>query len=259
MRTAIELVALTALFMMTTGCSTAPKTQAEKRSLVGEADAAVTSMTARDPSLRDLIDGAPGYVIFPDVGKAGAIIGGAYGRGVVYEQGRPVGFAELNQGSIGAQIGAQSYSELVVFENEAALGRLKAGNFDLGAEASAVALKAGAGKSARFEGGVAVFQHTRGGLMAAAAVNGQKLNYEQMDRSVTAGGGGATRPSTQSSSEMQLRSDRTGGDAGDPAAERLDPTGAAAQSATERTERRIEERLQETEQRAKDSAGDQQQ
>jgi lipid-binding SYLF domain-containing protein len=249
MRTAIGMAALTTLFVITSGCSTAPKTQAEKRSLVAESDAALTSMVARDPSLRDFVDRAPGHVIFPDVGKAGAIVGGAYGRGVVYERGRPIGFAELNQGSLGAQIGAQSYSELIVFENEAALNRFKAGNFDLGAEVSAVALKAGAAGSARFEGGVAVFQHTRGGLMAAAAVNGQKLNYEPMDQSMTAGEGGTTRPATSSSGEMQLRSERT--------SDSVDDASDAARSATERTEQRIEQRLEDTEQRAKDAAGNQ--
>ena len=201
-----------AKMIMSSGCSTAPKTQAQKRSLVAEADAAVTSMVAKDPSLREFIDRAPGYAVFPDVGKAGAIVGGAYGRGIVYERGRPIGFTELNQGSIGAQVGAQSYSQLIVFENDAALNRLKAGDFDFGAEASAVALKAGAAKAATFQGGAAVFQHSRGGLMAAAALNGQKINFEPMAGgepggvSTTAGDRPSTRPSTRGADdEMQLR------------------------------------------------------
>lgn len=248
MRAAIGCVALTTFFLVTSGCSTAPKTQAEKRSLVAEADAAVASMVARDPSLREVIDGAAGYAIFPDVGKAGAIIGGAYGRGIVYERGRPIGFTELNQGSVGAQLGAQSYSQLIVFENEAAIARLKSGDFDLGAEASAVALKAGAARAATFQGGAAVFQHSRGGLMAAAAINGQKINYEPMDRSVTAGGSGATRPSTRTSDEMQLRSER--------ATERLEEAGEDAQNATERNQQRIEDRIQQTEDNARDAVRD---
>jgi lipid-binding SYLF domain-containing protein len=193
-------------------------------------------MEARDPSLREFVDRAPGYVMFPDVGKAGAGIGGAYGRGIVYERGRPVGFAELNQGSIGLQLGAESFSELVVFENDAALNRLKSGDFDVGAEASAVALKAGAGKSATFQGGAAIFQHTRGGLMAAAAINGQKLNYQPMDQSTinstgTAGDRSTTRPSA--SGEMQLRTD-SGTTSGSVSTD--------AQTATEKTEQRIEQR-----------------
>ena len=242
MRTTLGLLAATVLVLVSTGCSTAPKTPAEKRSLVGEADAAVTSMVARDPSLRDFIDRAPGYVIFPDVGKAGAIVGGAYGRGIVYERGRPIGFAELNQGSIGAQLGAQSYSELVVFENEAALNSLKAGKFEFGAEASAVALKAGAAREARFNNGIAVFQHTRGGLMAAAAVNGQKLNYQSMDQStIDSTGTAGDRPATRGSVDMQLRTEGTG------------TVGSDAQTATEKTERRIEDRVHQTEDRARDA------
>jgi lipid-binding SYLF domain-containing protein len=111
------------------------------------------------------------------------VIGGAYGRGVVYQGGRPVGFTELNQGSVGATIGAQTYSELIVFHNDAALDRLKSGNIDVGAEASAVALKAGAAAAKRSEGGISVFEMPRGGLMATAAVTGQKINFQQMDNS----------------------------------------------------------------------------
>lgn len=242
MRTAFGSMVAMITLVLATGCSTAPKTQAEKRSLQAEADAAVTSMVAKDPDLRGIIDAAPGYAIFPDIGEAGAIVGGAYGRGIVYERGRAIGFTEMNQGSVGLQLGAQSYSQLIVFENEAAISRLKAGNFDLGAKVSAVALKAGAAKSGRFEDGVMVFQQTRGGLMAAAAVNGQKLNYEPMDRSSTAGS--STRP--DSSDEMRLRSERT--------ADQLDNAADDAQSATERAERRIEDRIQQTEEKAHDAA-----
>ena len=215
MRTCISLIAALVATAIATGCATAPKTQAERKSLIAEADAAVATMIAKDPSLRDFISRGHGYAIFPDVGKAGAIVGGAYGRGVVFEQGRAVGFAELNQGSIGAQLGGQSYSELIVFESEPALNRLKAGNFDIGAEISAVALTAGAAGAARFEDGVVVFHLPKGGLMAAAAVNGQKINFEPLAggesgagaTSTTAADRPTTRPADRSADdEMQLRS-----------------------------------------------------
>jgi lipid-binding SYLF domain-containing protein len=173
------LIAVAAAFLAA-GCSTAPKTQAERQSLVAEAEAAVQTMTAKDSSLKDFLDRAYGYAIFPNVGKGGIIAGGAYGRGVVFEQGRPVGYAELNQASIGAQIGGQSFSELIVFENKPALDRLKAGDIDIGAEASAVALNAGAAGAASFQGGMAIFQLPKGGLMASAAIAGQKINFQPM-------------------------------------------------------------------------------
>ncbi|HLU68324.1 MAG TPA: lipid-binding SYLF domain-containing protein, partial [Kofleriaceae bacterium] len=131
-----------------------------------------------DPGLQQILDQAYGYAVFPEIGKGGAIVGGAYGRGIVYEQGRKVGFVELNQGSIGAQLGGQTFSEIIVFSNRAALDRLKAGNFDLGADASAVVLTTGAAAGARFERGVAVFVLPQGGLMVDVSVNGQQLNYQ---------------------------------------------------------------------------------
>lgn len=250
MRTNLNALAVAALLLVVAGCSTAPKTPEQKRSLVAESDAAVETMTAKDASLRDFINKSHGYAIFPDVGKAGAIIGGAYGRGVVYEQGRPIGFAELNQASIGAQIGGQSYSELVVFENEGALNRLKAGNLDVGAEMSAVALKAGAAGAARFEGGVAIFQMPKGGLMAAAAINGQKLNFQPMDSSTVAGDRATPHSSTtRSSDELQLRSERTT----DTTIDRTNTAGDNATSATDRTEQRIEQRRQDAQQQTQDA------
>jgi len=250
MRVNLNAPAVAVVLLVVGGCSTAPKTPEQKRSLVAESDAAVQTMTAKDPSLRDFINKGHGYAIFPDVGKAGAIIGGAYGRGVVYEQGRPIGFAELNQASIGAQIGGQSYSELVVFENEGALNRLKAGNLDVGAEMSAVALKAGAAGAARFEGGVAVFQMPKGGLMAAAAINGQKLNFQPMDSSTVAGDHATTRSSTtRSSDELQLRTERTT----DTTIDRTNTAGDNATSATDRTEQRIEQRRQDAQQQTQDA------
>jgi lipid-binding SYLF domain-containing protein len=228
---------------LVSGCATAPRTQQERQSLVAEADAAVSTMTAKDPTLRSLIDRAPGYAVFPNVGKGGLIAGAAYGRGVVFENGRAIGYTELNQGSIGAQIGGQTYSQLIVFENDASLQRFKAGDFDLGAEVSAVALNAGAAGAANFQNGVAVFQLPKGGLMAAAAINGQKFNFEPMD-AATAGDRSTTGPSTRTSDEMELRSDR--------AADRVDAAADRAESATDKTERRIEQRLDQAEQKADD-------
>ena len=182
----IFAAAVVAVALTSTGCATAPKTEPQRQSLIAEADAAVQSMIAKDEGLRDFIANAHGYAAFPNIGKAGLIAGGASGRGVVYEDGRPIGYTQLNQGSVGAQIGAQSYAELIVFEDRAALDRVKSGNFEFGADVSAVALKAGAAKTAQFKGGVAVFVQPKGGLMAEASIKGQKISFEQMDESEAA-------------------------------------------------------------------------
>lgn len=159
------------------GCETAPETAAERDALQDTAQATLKEMTAKDSTLRNVIDESAGYAIFPEVGKGAFVVGGAYGRGVVYQGGRFIGYADIKQGSVGLQAGGQTFTELLVFKTDDAVSRLKAGNFDVGANAEAVALKAGAAAEARFEKGVAVFIDPRGGLMAGVSLQGQKIDF----------------------------------------------------------------------------------
>src|SRR5205809_4703725 len=69
-----------------------------------------------DKLMQNLFNNAYGYVIFPNVGKAGAGVGGAAGNGTVYEKGNMVGAAKLKQLSVGLQLGGQLYSEVIFFE-----------------------------------------------------------------------------------------------------------------------------------------------
>lgn len=248
MRSAIGSAAVVAMFMIV-GCATAPSSPAARRGLVAEADATVASMTAKDPSLQRMLDRSPGYAVFPNIGAGGAIVGGAYGRGVLFEHGRPAGFVELNQGSVGLLIGGQSYSQVMVFENDAAMSRIKSGNFDVGAEATAVALSAGIADAAQFEDGVAIFQLPKGGLMASAAVNGQKINFQAMDRFSDAEASGEAVTAGSSESAYTVDRDLESNDQLKLRTERIED---GSDSATHRTEQRIEQRRQ---QRSEESSG----
>ena len=112
------------------------------------------------------------------MGKAGLGVGGAYGRGVVYERGQHIGYSDLTQGTVGAQVGGHSFSELLIFENKTALDRFKAGQFGFAAGASAVVLKSGVATSPNFSDGVAVIVQSVGGVMAEAAIGGQQFTYQ---------------------------------------------------------------------------------
>jgi lipid-binding SYLF domain-containing protein len=161
------------------GCgSTAPKSDSEADAFNKETEAAITRLKAKDSGLRKWFDEKSyGYVVFPDVGKGGLVVGGAHGRGQVYEQGEHIGFAELAQGTIGAQVGGQSYIEVIFFEDAATLNAFKAGSWEMGAQASAVAVRSGASTDADYKKGVCVFTLSKGGLMAEASVGGQKFKY----------------------------------------------------------------------------------
>jgi lipid-binding SYLF domain-containing protein len=143
-----------------------------------EAQEAIAAFKATDPELQRFFDKAHGYAVFPSVGKAGMGIGGAYGKGIVYDQGKEIGSTTLKQVSMGFQFGGESYREIIFLQDETTLDDFKKGNYELGAQASAVALKKGAAKNADFDQGVAVFTQTKGGLMFDVSVGGQKFTFE---------------------------------------------------------------------------------
>src|SRR4051812_23372322 len=162
------------------GCSTAPKTEGDAMKLSANADAAVAGYKAKDSSLDALLDKSVGYAVFPDIGKAGWIVGGSYGRGQVYEGGRMIGYADISEVSGGFQWGAQNFSEMLIFTRQSDLDKFKQGDFSLGANVSAVALTAGAAGTTDPSKGVIALVDTKGGLMAEAAIGGQRMRFKPL-------------------------------------------------------------------------------
>ena len=115
--------------------------------------------------------------MFPTVGKGAIGVGGAYGKGVVYHRGSFVGYCDLSQASIGFQLGGQAYTEIIAFETKDALQEFQNGDYSFNAQATAVALKSGAGANAKFKDGVAVFTMGEAGLMYEASIGGQRFSY----------------------------------------------------------------------------------
>ena len=146
-----------------------------------------------------MFDSAYGYAVFPTIGKGGVVVGAAHGNGRVYEKGKYIGDTSMTQLSIGAQLGGQAYSMIIFFQNEAALRTFTSGNFEFGADASAVAITAAADAKATTAGasasasvtkdtaataanyykGMRIYTVTKGGLMYEAALTGQKFNYKK--------------------------------------------------------------------------------
>ena len=164
--------------LLVAGCTTTPDTEQGKSNLSDDANTALSRMEQQDPSLNDFIKRAYGYAIFPSVGKGAIGVGGAYGKGIVVENGKMVGYADLSQATIGVQLGGQTYSELICFETNQALDTFKSNNYAFDAQASAVAVKSGASTDARYSNGVAIFTLPQGGLMFEASVGGQRFTYE---------------------------------------------------------------------------------
>jgi lipid-binding SYLF domain-containing protein len=159
-------------------CMTAPKSAEGKLAMKEHADAALAKAQAADWTLTKLVHASYGYAVFPSVGKGGLGLGGAYGQGILYEHGVFAGYCDLAQASIGLQLGGQTYTEIIVFEDSKAADYFKSGNFAFAAQVTAVALKSGASANAKYSDGVAIFTMDEGGLMYEASVGGQKFRYE---------------------------------------------------------------------------------
>lgn len=138
-----------------------------------------------------------GYAVFPTIGKGGMVVGGAHGSGRVYANGKYVGDTTMTQVTIGLQLGGQAYSQIIFFQDKRAFDEFTSGNFQFGAQATAVAITAGASAQAsttgasagasggrhdatttgKFYRGMAVFTVAKGGLMYEASLGGQKFSY----------------------------------------------------------------------------------
>jgi len=142
-------------------------------------------------------DNSHGYAVFPTIGKGGIVIGAAGGSGRVYVGGKHVGDTTMGQLTIGLQLGGQAYSQIIFFQDKRAFEEFSSGNFEFGAQASVVAITAGASASAttagstagasggkkdattagKYSSGMAVFTIAKGGLMYEASIGGQKFEY----------------------------------------------------------------------------------
>lgn len=177
----LSISAIAIMMFAIAGCSTAPESQAGKNNIVTDARQALSKAKSNDRTFDDFLEQAAGYAVFPSVGKGAVGVGGAYGKGVLFVDDEVVGFCDLTQGSIGFQLGGQSYTEILAFKNMQVIEKFKRGNFEFSAQATAVALKSGAGANAKFKEGVAVFTMDEAGLMFEASIGGQKFSYQPVD------------------------------------------------------------------------------
>jgi len=142
----------------------------------------IEKFKAKDPGMAKIFADAVGYVVFPTVGKGGIGLGGARGKGWVYEGGKIVGKSTLTQVSFGFQFGGQAYSEIVFFQTTQALENFKLGHLKFDAQASAVALTARASADLAYRNGVAIVTMAKGGLMYEASVGGQKFSFKPVGK-----------------------------------------------------------------------------
>lgn len=174
-------------------------------SIAGAADVKDFSSTInvfkQAPQAQPYFKHAYGYAVFPTVGKGGLGIGASHGKGQVYRGGKVTGTTSMTKLSIGFQAGGQAFSQIIFLEDKRAYDEFTGGEFEFDAQASAVAItagaqakagtegatasasagpKTGAQAAAKYEKGMAVFVHIKGGLMYEASIGGQKFKFKPL-------------------------------------------------------------------------------
>lgn len=139
---------------------------------------AIQEFKKTNDKINKYFNSAYAYAVFPSIGKGGLGVGGAAGNGTLYRGGAIVGDSKMTQVTIGFQAGGQAYSEIIFFKNKEAFDRFTGDKFEFAAQATAVAVTAGASFDVDYRDGILIFTHAKGGLMYEASVGGQKFKSE---------------------------------------------------------------------------------
>ena len=173
MRSGARLLVPMSLLAVTPVAVAAPPTKAECQK-------AMKLTKEKSPATKPYFNKAYAYAVFPSVGRGAFGVGGAYGEGVVFRRGKMVARTTMAQVSIGLGLGGENYIEVIFFKNKRAFDRFVEGSLEFGARATAAAADNAASKDMDYNNGVAIFTVTKAGLIADAAVGGQKFTYEKL-------------------------------------------------------------------------------
>lgn len=140
---------------------------------------ALSSLLKNNSDARKLNETAVAVLVFPAIAKAGFMIGGQYGEGVLWKKEKPIAYFNTGGGSFGLQVGAQAYGYALFFMKESALDALySTQGFEIGAGPSVVVLDQGAARSTtsiNMQGDIYAFIFNQKGIMVGLGIQGNKI------------------------------------------------------------------------------------
>ena len=163
--------------VMLAGCTTVPQTHEAKAVLSAQVTETIALFKEKDPQIQRFFDSSYGYAVLPKVFKGAVWLGGAYGKGHVFEKGKMVGYCDMKQASLGFSFGGEYFREIIFFKDKVDLDRFRAEEYTFSAQVTGVAATAGAAAKADYKAGMAVFIATDKGLMVDASLGGQKFRF----------------------------------------------------------------------------------
>ena len=168
------IVTLTATVALTGNAAAA-----DKNLLTQDAEAALQALYKTHPGAKTLGTQAAGILVFPKIVRAGFVVGGSGGEGVLFKKEKAHSYYSSGSASVGLQAGVQSFGYAVFFLTEKDLKDFQSSKgWDIGAAPTVVVIDAGAGKelnTTTAKKGVYAFVFNQEGLMAGMALQGQKI------------------------------------------------------------------------------------
>lgn len=158
---------------------------AKKKVLDAKIEQAIEEFYEHTSAGKKLSKDAAGVLVFPSVGKAGFWVGGEYGEGALFVNGKKVDYYRTAGASIGLQIGVQSRSQIILFLEEDALKKFRRSDgWEVGLDGSVAVAEIGAGgeiDSKTLNEPVVAFVFGNKGLMANLSLEGSKITKIQKD------------------------------------------------------------------------------
>ena len=176
-----SILGMTLLGVILLGCSPVPNKTEGKAVLEAEVQEAIALFKQADPEIQRFFNESAGYAVIPKIFKGAVLVGGAYGKGRLYENGQMTGYCSLSQGTLGFSFGGEFFREIIFFHRSVDVTLFKWEEFTLSAQATAVAMTAGAAAKTDYRDGMAVFVMADSGLMVDASIGGQKFNFIPLD------------------------------------------------------------------------------
>lgn len=153
---------------------------AEGIEIDASADVALNNFYSKVTNGKDLVNSAKGVLVFPNVYKAGFVVGGEYGQGALRINNKTVDYYNIITGSYGFQLGLQKKSVILLFMEDSALQKFQnSSNWKAGVDASVALIAVGADGSintAKLNKPILGFVIGQKGLMYNLTLEGSKIS-----------------------------------------------------------------------------------
>ena len=184
--TRLVVIKLLLVMAMIAAMNSRPVYAASAAEIDREVDTALKQLYASTPAAKELSKVAKGILVFPDVIKAGLLIGGQYGAGALRKEGKTVGYYKTMAASYGLQAGAQSFGYALFFLTDDALEYLKKSEgWEIGVGPSVVVVDKGLASSlttSTAQDDIYAFFFNQEGLMAGLGLQGSKITQFTPDK-----------------------------------------------------------------------------